>query len=62
MYKQNVPAISDIGAIVDFDEDNANSRSFNLNIKLTDKSGDGGTKNVEIMVPLKYIINFWRTL
>ena len=62
MHKQNVPAISDIGAIVDFDEDNANSRSFNLNIKLTDKSGDGGTKNVEIMVPLKYIINFWRAL
>ena len=26
------------------------------------QSGDDGTKNVEIMVSLKYLSNFWRTL
>ena len=26
------------------------------------KTGDHGTKNVEIMVPLKYLSNFWRNL
>ena len=31
-------------------------------MKLTGKAGDNGTKNVEIMVPLKYLSNFWRTL
>ena len=25
-------------------------------------TGDNGTKNVEIMVALKYLSNFWRTL
>ena len=26
------------------------------------QTGDDGTKNVEIMVPLKYLSNFWSTL
>ena len=26
------------------------------------QTGDDGTKNVEIMVPLKYLSNFWCTL
>ena len=29
---------------------------------MTGQAGDDGTKNVEIMVPLKYLSNFWRTL
>ena len=29
---------------------------------MTSQTGDDGTKNIEIMVPLKYISNFWRTL
>ena len=29
---------------------------------MTSKTGDNGTKNVEIMVPLKYLSNFWRIL
>ena len=32
------------------------------NLILTGQTGDDGTKNVEIMVPLKYLSNFWRTL
>ena len=32
---------------------------LNLNKKITGKTAEGGTKDVEIMVPLKY---FWKTL
>ena len=36
--------------------------SFNFKVKFTGQTGDNGTKNVEIMVPLKYLSNFCRTL
>ena len=32
-----------------------------LLIHLTGKTGNNGTKNVELMVPLKHLSNFWRT-
>ena len=39
------------------------SESFKSNIKITGKNPAGGnTKDVEIIVPLKYLSNFWRTL
>ena len=47
---------------IDFTEVNAITDSFNLRVKLTGKTGYDGTKNVEIMVPLKHLSNFWRTL
>ena len=31
-------------------------------MKLTGKTANNGTKKVEIMVSLKYLSNFWRTL
>ena len=41
----------------------ANSQSFKSKIKITGKTpDDGNEKDVEIMVPLKYLGNFWRTL
>ena len=41
----------------------ANSQSFKSKIKITGKTpDDGNEKDVEIMVPLKYLSNFWRTL
>ena len=41
----------------------ANSESFESKIKITGKTPlDGNTKDVEILVPLKYLSNFWRTL
>ena len=36
--------------------------SFNLKVKLTGETGNNCTKSVEIMVPLNYVSNFWRTL
>ena len=48
------------------DEPNDNltdSESFKSKIKITGNTPvDGNTKDVEIMVPLKYLSNFWRTL
>ena len=39
------------------------SESFKSKIKITGKTpADGNTKDVEIVVPLKYLGNFWRTL
>ena len=41
----------------------AESESFKSKVKMTGKSpADRNTKNVEIIVPLKFISNFWRTL
>ena len=40
-----------------------NLESFKSKIKITAKTtADGNKKNVEIIVPLKYLSNFWRTL
>ena len=36
--------------------------SFNFKVKFTGQTGNDGTKDVEIMAPLKYLTNFWRTL
>ena len=41
----------------------ADSESFKSKVKITQKTpADGNTKDVEIIVPLKYLGNFWRTL
>ena len=41
----------------------ARSESFKSKIKITGKTpAAGNTKDVEIMVSLKYLSNFWRTL
>ena len=49
-------------AIADFSAANNNSASLKFKQKITDKAVAGGTKNVEIMMPLKYLSNFWRSL
>ena len=36
--------------------------SFNFKVKFTGQTGNNGTKDVEIIVPLKYLSKFWRTL
>ena len=41
----------------------ADSESFKYKVKITGKTPDNGnTKDVEIIVPLKYLSNFWKTL
>ena len=60
-YSNDIPAVDNNNAIVDF-TDNNRTDSFNFKVKMTGQTGDNGTKNVGIMVPLKYLSNFWRTL
>ena len=31
-------------------------------MKITGQTADNDTKNIEVIVPLKYVSNFWRTL
>ena len=52
---------TEIGKIVNFNENNA-TKLFNLKEKLTDQTDNNDTKIVEIMLLLKYLNNFWRTL
>ena len=58
-YYRNEPALDDTGAFANF---LLNSASFKFKQKITRSAKHYGTKNVEIMVPLKYLRNFWRNL
>ena len=60
-YCKEIPAINNDGDIADFNGGNATD-SFNFKTKITGQTNDDGIINVEIMVPLKYQSNFWRTL
>ena len=60
-YCKDIPAVNNNGNIVDFNGANATD-SFNFKTKITGQTNDDGIINVEIMVPLKYLSNFWRTL
>ena len=44
-------------------DNTADSESFKSKVKITGKTpADRNTKDVEIIVPLKHLSNFWRTL
>ena len=61
-YCKDKPAVNNDGAIVDLNGGN-DTDSFNFKAKITGQTNDDGEINdVEIMVPLKYLSNFWRTL
>ena len=59
-YCLDIPALNN-NAIVDF-TDGGLSDSFNFKAKISGQTGNVGTKDFEIMVPLKYLSHFWRTL
>ena len=60
-YCKDIPARNNNDEITVFRRNNLTD-SFNFKAKITGQTDDDGTKNVEIMVPLKYLNNFWRTL
>ena len=61
-YCKEIPAINDDGNIVDFNGANATD-SFNFKTKITGETDNNGRiDDIEIIVPLKYLSNFWRTL
>ena len=59
-YCKDIPARNN-NQIVNFAADNLTD-SFNFKVKIKGQTRNNGTKDVEIMVPLKYLSNFWRTL
>ena len=60
-YCKDIPARNNNNEITEFTAGNTTD-SFNFKAKITGQTGNDGTKDVEIMVSLKYLINFWRTL
>ena len=60
-YCKDIPARNANNEITAFDANNTTD-SFKSKAKITGRTGNVGTKDVEIMVPLKYLSNFWRTL
>ena len=60
-YCKDIPARDVNNEITEFRVNNTTD-SFKFKAKITGQTGDDGTKDVEIMVPLKYLSNFWRTL
>ena len=57
-YCKDIPAVKNAGNIVDFNGANATDL-FNFKNKITGQTNDNGIINIEIMVPLKYLSNFW---
>ena len=60
-YCKEIPAVNNAGKIVDFKGANATD-SFNFKTKISGQTNNNGRIDVKIMVPLKYLSNFWRTL
>ena len=60
-YCLDIPPLNNNNAVTFFTEANLTD-SFNFKAKITGHTGDDGTENIEIMVPLNYLSNFWRTL
>ena len=62
-YCRDEPVVDNNGYIVDFNEANATANFFNLKAIIAGQTSNNDIrKNVEIMVPLKWLSNFWRTL
>ena len=55
------PALDNNNNIIDFHSNNNNSISFKFKQQIKGQIGSSSTKDVEIMAPLKYLSNFWRT-
>ena len=59
-YFKDIPTVNSNGDIAEFNWTNA---SFNFKAKLTNQTGNNETTDdIEIMVSLKYLSNFWRFL
>ena len=60
-YCKEILAVDNAGNIVDFNGANATD-SFNFKTKIKGQTNCDGIINIEILVPLKYLSNFWRNL
>ena len=60
-YYKDIPVLNNNGNIIDFTSNNTTD-SFKFEAKITGQTNDGEINSVEIMVPLKYLSSFRRTL
>ena len=60
-YCKDIPALNANDEITEFTAGNLTD-PLNFKVKITGGTGNNGRKDAEIMVPLKYLSNFWRTL
>ena len=61
-YYKDEPFLNANGAIADFPADNNNSALLKFKTKIAGRTGNDGTENVKMRVPLKHLGKFWRTL
>ena len=61
-YCKDELALDANGNIDNFNAANATTNLLNLKEKMTGQADNNGTKNVEILIPLRHLSNFWRTL
>ena len=60
-YFRDEPALDNNDNVIDFTA-NKDIILFKFKQQITGQTGNSGTENVEIIVLLKYLSNFWRTL
>ena len=60
-YYRNEPSLDSNNNIINFPANNNSSALFKRKQQITGQTGNGGSKNVEITIPLKYLSNFWGT-
>ena len=58
-WHRDEPALDDNKNIIDFSANNNNSSLFKFKQQITGQTENVGTKDVEIMVSLKYLSNLW---
>ena len=61
-YCRDEPAADSNNSLANLTADKTDTNSFKIKQKITGQTGNNDTKNVEIIVPLKYLRKFWRTL
>ena len=61
LYYRDQPALDNNKNTIDFLADNDNSILFKFKQQITGQAENCSTKNIEVIVPLKYLSNFWRT-
>ena len=58
-YYRDKPALNDVATLDNF---HGNSALFKFEQRIGGKTQNNGKRAVKLMLPLKYLSNFWRTL
>ena len=61
-YNRDGPTLDINSNIIDFHVNKNNGILFKFKQQMTEQAGNGGTKDIETIFPLRYVSNFGRTL